>query len=87
MMVVEQVASMYNIKFDKCDHQKIKMYVCNRIQAKNQCEGVISILGDEETMRVKSFPRSTNLPNANNREGKTSADVALKQRRVPVGQA
>jgi hypothetical protein len=33
MMVAEQVASLYNIKFDKCDRPKIIMSVCHRIHA------------------------------------------------------
>ena len=46
MMAAEQVAALYNIKFDKCDRQKIKMSVCNRIHARQQYKGAISILID-----------------------------------------
>ncbi len=70
MMADEQVSSLYNAKFDKCDRHKIKVSICNRIQAINQYEGVISILGDEVTQQANSLSRSTDLPNVSNRVGK-----------------
>jgi hypothetical protein len=59
------------------------MSICHRIQAKNQYERVISILGDEETQRVKSLRRSTDLPNANKIAGKRRPTLPRNSDAIP----
>ena len=81
-MAPEEVAALYNLKFDKRDRAKMKSSICNRIQAREHYREVVSSLVDKDTP-VKARPQNIGKTIIDNRTGKRRRSSPTNDDKLP----